>query len=61
VALAFFTVYSVPVTILVDLQSTGVTFPLRIWLLFVETGNYFLTFKISVTGNCNGTVTRKNG
>ncbi len=48
-------------TILLVLQSNGVTFPLRNWLLFLVTSNYFVTVKISVTSNCNGTVTMKNG
>ncbi len=42
-----------------DLQSNGVTVPLRNKLLFVVTSNYFVTFEMSVTSNCNGTVTRK--
>ncbi len=49
------------VTILLDLQSNGVMVPFHDKLLFVVTSNYFFTFKISVTSNCNGTVTLKNG
>jgi hypothetical protein len=49
------------VTTLLDLQSNGVIVPLRNWLLFVVNTNYFVTFKISVTSNCNSAVTIKNG
>ncbi len=48
-------------TILLDLQGNGVTVPLPNLLLFVETNNYCVTFKISVTNNCNRTATMKNG
>ncbi len=49
------------VIILLDLQSKGVTVLLRNCLLFVVTCNYSVTFKISVTSNCNGTIITKNG
>jgi hypothetical protein len=49
------------VTILLDLQSNGVTVPLHTFLLFVVTSNYFVTIKIKVTSNCNGTATMKSG
>jgi hypothetical protein len=29
--------------------------------MYGVTGNYFVTFKLSLTNNCNGTVTMKNG
>ncbi len=48
-------------TILLDLQSNGVMFLLRNYLHFLVTNNYFLTFKIPVTSNCNGTVAMKIG
>jgi hypothetical protein len=34
--------------------------PLRNWLLFKVISNGFVSFKISVTSNCNGTVTLKS-
>ncbi len=49
------------VTILLDLESDGVTVPLRNPLLFAVTSNFFVTLKISVTSNCNGIVAMKNG
>jgi hypothetical protein len=34
--------------------------PLRSLLLFVETSNDFVTFKIALNGNYNGTIAGKN-
>jgi hypothetical protein len=42
-------------------KCNEVTVPLRNLLLFVVTSIDFVTFKISVTSNCYGTVARKNG
>ncbi len=42
-------------------KGNRVTVPLRNQLLVAVTSNDFGTIKISVTSNCNGTVTRKNG
>ncbi len=49
------------VTIPLDLQSNGVMDPLRNHLLFVVTSYYFVTFRISVTNNCNGNIAIKMG
>ncbi len=42
-------------------KSKGVTVPLCNLLLFVVTSYDFVTFKIAVICDCNGTVTGKNG
>jgi hypothetical protein len=43
-----------------EIQCSIVTLPLRNLLLYVVTSGDFVTFKIAVTSNCNGTVTVKN-
>ncbi len=42
-------------------KCNGVLVPVRNQLLFVVTSNDFVTFKISLTSNCNETITKKNG
>jgi hypothetical protein len=42
------------VTILLDLQSNGAKVCYATSYFFLVNSNYFVTFKISLTGNCNG-------
>ncbi len=42
-------------------KCNGVTVPLHNYFLLVVTCNVFVKFAISVTSNCKGTVTVKNG